>query len=80
MSGERLSERRIYLCLNFAKKALKSEKYHNWFSPAIPENRPKANTRAPVPKQGELKNVHFRTPRYQNSPLPYLTMLLNDNF
>ena len=28
---QRLSDRRSMLCLNFAKKAIKSEKYTNWF-------------------------------------------------
>ena len=29
-----LSERRVTLCLNFARKALKHEKYQSWFYPA----------------------------------------------
>ena len=78
LGGERLSERRLSLRLNFAKKALKSEKYQNWFSPAIPEFRLKPNTRQPIPTLGKLKDVPFRTSRYRNSPLPYLTRLLND--
>ena len=79
LGGERLSERRTSLCLNFAKKSLKSEKFKSWFSPAIPALRPKPNTRAPIPKPNKLKDVPYRTARYRDSPLPYLTRLLNED-
>ena len=79
LGGERLSVRRTALSLNFAKKALKSEKYKNWFSPAIPVLRPRPNTRAPIPEPSKLKDVPYRTARYRDSPLPYLTRLLNED-
>ena len=40
---ETLYERRIKLCENFAKKALKHPKYKNWFN--LNEQKPSKNTR-----------------------------------
>ena len=71
-----LEERRNDLCLNFAKKAAKSEKYQHWFvkSAAVPT----VNTRSDKPKNN-YKEVPTRTDRYKDSPLPFLTKLLNSN-
>ena len=70
---EQLSERREDLSLNFAKKAIQSEKYSNWFIP----NEDVVNTRS---DKNALIPVKTRTVRYKKSPLPYLTKLLNDNW
>ena len=70
-----LSERRVTLCTNFAKKALKHEKYKTWFYPASARSSTKPETRFPEP-QLKFKNVQCRTSRYEDSPIPYLTRLL----
>ena len=67
---ENLQLRREGLCLKFALNAYKSEKYNTWFE----MNTSKRNTRS---EKLKLKSVHTRTKRYQNSPLPYLTNILN---
>ena len=78
--AERLSDRRYTLCLNFAKKALKNPKYKSWFSESTDDPKPKPNTRGAKTKHfTKLKPVEARTGRYANSPIPYLTGLLNDN-
>ena len=55
-----LSERRVALCLNFARKALRHEKHQSWFSPATARSSAKPATRAPE-TQLRLKNVTCRT-------------------
>lgn len=62
---ESLEDRRLDLCISFAKKAQKHEKFQNWFelSDALTPT-----TYQPVP---------CRTKRFKKSPLPYLTALLN---
>ena len=67
---EKLSERRTKLCLSFAKKAFKSEKYSSWFAP----DKKVYNTRRTVKK---LKNVQTRTARLKKSTIPYISQLLN---
>ena len=61
---ETLVDRRQALCLNFAKKAYKHEKFSQWFNQS----------------EADLKfhEVKTRTSRYWKSPLPYLTDLLNN--
>ena len=73
-----LDSRRKDICLTFGKKALKSEKFQTWFS-VNNESEPVMKTRndKTIPK---LKPVICRTQRYENSPIPYLTNLLNQNF
>jgi hypothetical protein len=71
-----LEERRMELCLKFAHKSVKSEKYQHWF---VKEDKaPKVNTRSDKP-QNMFKPVHTRTDRYSDSPIPFLTRLLNGN-
>ena len=70
----KLSDRRYDLCLNFAKKANKSLKFTSWFSPQ--QNPPTVDTRSEKP-ENSFKPVRTRTDRYQRSPLPYLTDILN---
>ena len=67
---EKLSERRTKLCLSFAKKAFKSEKYSSWFAP----DKKVYNTRRTAKK---LKNVQTRTARFKKSTIPYISQLLN---
>ena len=68
---ESLESRRMKLCINFAKKAEKSEKYMHWFRP-----RPVVNTR-----QSRFKYIEpqARTERLSKSAIPYLTRLLNQH-
>ena len=70
----KLSDRRYDLCLNFAKKANKSKKFTSWFSPQ--PNLPAFDTRSEKP-DNSFKPVKTRTDRYERSPLPYLTEMLN---
>ena len=66
---ETLSDRRAALCLSFAGKSFKSEKFNSWF--ADDENNE---------SDIQLLDVKTRTKRYRKSPLPYLTNLLNEKF
>ena len=76
---DNLDGRRVKLCDNFAKKAFKSPKYQNWFT-ANDDPLPTFNTRSGETKiRNALKPIMTRTDRYQKSPLPYLTDLLNTN-
>ena len=67
-----LKKRREKLCLNFAVKAHKSEKFSQWFVP----NHSTINTRS---DKMPLKSVKTRTRKYRKSPLPYLTEVLNNH-
>ena len=79
LNVETLEERRVMLCLNFAKKAAKSEKWKHWFVKSTKQVLPPVNTRSKKPVQTEYKEVPTRTERYRESPLPFLTSLLNNN-
>ena len=68
---ESLKSRRTKLCHSFARKALKSTKHSHWFQEY--ENFG-PQTRSIKPK---LKEPLFKLRRFQNSPIPYLTRLLN---
>ena len=70
---QRLSDRRNMLCLNFARKAIKSKKYKNWFE---------VQTQIGIETRSEkniLKPVTARTRNFKKSPIPHLTALLNEN-
>ena len=67
---EKLSARRQTLCLKFAKRAFKSDKFSSWFVP----DKKTYNTRR---KMCKTKPAQARTTRFKKSPLPYLTSLLN---
>ena len=67
---EPLEDRRIKLCLTFAKKSLKHPKHSAWFQ----YNVGAANTRSSKPN---LKVPLYRLARFRDSPIPYLTNLLN---
>ena len=74
---ETLSERRVKLCENFTKKALKNPRYQNWFTYEV-QNKPNPNTRFNATKiENVFKPVETRTDRYRDSPLPYMTEILN---
>ena len=69
---ESLELRRMKLCISFAKKAEKSDKYMHWFKP-----RSVVNTRQPKVKYIE---PHARTERLNKSAIPYLTRVLNQHY
>ena len=73
LGAETLGTRRKKLTLNFAKKAYKHPKYQTWFRSKT-GNVP--NTRA---EKTVLKTVDTRTDKYRDSPLPYLTSVLNQH-
>ena len=77
---EKLAERRQKLTLNFAKRCEKSEKYSYWFQPAESVKLPNIQTRSEKNNiQPKYKKVPFRTERYEKSPIPFLTQLLNEH-
>ena len=74
---ENLNDRRINLCEKFAKKCIKHPKYQHWFCQNT-EDTHNLNTRNNSTKiKAKFTPVQTRTDRYQNSPLPYLTEILN---
>ena len=78
LDSESLEERRLKLCNNFARKAAQHPRYKNWFYPKVKESEYR-NTRKQYQKRNEKYHpVQFRTERYKNSPIPYLTELLNN--
>ena len=66
-----LSDRRDTLCLSFALKCEKNPRYKNWF---------KENTKQNTRNATKYKPVWTRTRRFEKSPLPYLTNLLNEYY
>ena len=77
LESETLEDRRVKICTNFARKSAKHPKYKSWFHPSVKKPTYK-NTRKQNQKRDEKYHpVLFRTERYKNSPLPYLTDLLN---
>ena len=72
VSLESLDERGHKLCLKFAKKALRQEKHSKWFVP----NVRLANTRL---EQDKFCPVYAKHKRFYDSPISYLTRLLNSD-
>ena len=70
MGLEPLETRRTNLCLKFAKKAVKNSKFNKWFVPS----QVKPNTRQ---KKTKYSPVYANHDRFENSPISYLTKLLN---
>ena len=68
-SLDSLEKRRLKLCITFAEKTAKHPKHTHWF-----EKAPLTNTRS---KKPIYKTPFYRLERYRNSPIPYLTRLLN---
>ena len=64
-----LKERRLHLCINFARKTSKNPKYSAWFTKTT------SNTRTSKP----YIEHYARTEIYRKSPIFYLTELLNNN-
>ena len=64
-------ERRVQLCTNFAIKALRDPKHSHWFS--LIEKQ--VNTRSKV----KFRTPTFKHERFRNSPISYLTELLNSH-
>ena len=70
-----LESRREELCVKFAKKSAKNKKFEHWF---VEAEKKGILTRRKNVFNG-YKPIKFRTERFRNSPLPYLTSLLNKN-
>ena len=70
---ESLKSRRDKLCLKFALKAEKHDKFKKWFKPAVYANF----TRRKKFKYCEAYTIHKR---FTKSPLPYLTSMLNERY
>ena len=68
MDLESLKQRRQKLCENFAQKSVKNPKFSTWFQVGGPKTRSQ-KIRYSVPEAN--------TKRFRNSPIPYLTDLLN---
>ena len=66
---ECLETRRMKLCTNFARKSLNHHKHSAWFklNKGAPSTRSKASLKLPL----------YRLTRFRESPIPYLTRLLN---
>ena len=71
---ETLLDRRTQLCLQFALKCLNNEKYKDWFQPTPINDH---DFRKEIPK---FLEPQCQTERYKNSPIVYLTRILNDYF
>ena len=76
LSRKTLTERRYDLNLNFARKALKSEKFNHWFCEYKPTVQV-SKTRSV--KDVLLVPVESRNKSFGKSPLAYLTNLINEN-
>ena len=68
---ESLEQRRVQLCASFAIKASKDSKFSSWFCHKENTRPLRGNTKS------KFKAVNTRTRKYENSPLPYMTNLLN---
>ena len=66
---ETLEARRDTVCLKFAKKCVKNEKFRHWF------HKKSANTRSEEP----YIRPAWKTKRYLTSSIPHLTNILNKN-
>ena len=78
LSSESLEERRIKMCEKFARKSSKHPKYKNWFMERSSEEKRKKTRKKNWMTDTKYRKIQFRTERYKNSPLPYLTELLNN--
>ena len=70
---ETLEERRTSICEKFAMKAAKHPKHRTWFEVNAPSG---PGTRS---EKSKYKPPLCRLQRYQKSPIPYLTSLLNSS-
>ena len=73
-----LIARRQGINLKFAKQTLKNEKFYHWFCEIKPTERgPKTKSRSV--NINVLVPVQARTKGFKNSPIAYLTRLINDD-
>ena len=72
-----LKDRRLDICTNFAKKAMKNAKFSSWFKISEVRNTEKDRNCKEVVIEPLFKPVKSRTKRYRKSPIPFLTNLLN---
>ena len=72
LSAENLAERRDTLCLTFVKKAVKSGLHSDIFVPAN-------STKSTRSDNNHLKEYTCNTKRFFNSPLSFLSGVLNQN-
>ena len=81
LESETLSARRMKLCYNFARKAEIHPKYQNWFQEEDMDTRQVPNTRSDKDAlKTKYKQVPTRTDRFKNSPIPFLTDMLNEHY
>ena len=69
-----LRERRLELCLKFARRMAKHELYKDWFYPRV-DTRPRAARR--LDHEKPYLDVPCRTKAYYDSTIPYIVRLLN---
>ena len=74
---ESLEDRRKKICEKFVRKSAKHPKYQNWFRMDVNLANDKNTRKAKKSLKQKYHSVQYRTERYKNSPLPYLTELLN---
>ena len=72
-----LKDRRLDMCMNFAQKALKNDKFSNWFKKSKIKNKEKDRNCKDVLIETFLKPVKSRIKRYRKSLIPFLTNLLD---
>ena len=75
LNMETLENRREKISLKFANRALKSDKFKHWFSMNIVSEQRIQTRNKPKLK---LKPVTYQKTRYKNSPISYLTELINN--
>ena len=73
LSLETLDNRRNKLCLKFAKKCEKHEKFKHWFK----LNNNNVNTRSEKLKYCQ---VQARLTRFEKSPISFITNMLNEHY
>ena len=67
------------LVLNFARKSENHPKYQHWFKPSEENIPPAITTRSDkTTTQTKYKPVPYRTDRYRDSPIPFMTNMLNN--
>ena len=80
LGSETFDVRRVKLCKKkIARKAIRNPKYANWFCPVYRVPGQNIKTRGCQTKSTfNLKPVNTKTYRFEKSPIPYITKLLNE--